>query len=232
MRYPTLSVGHVEEIVSGLVNGSNPSCDAAAMWRGDGETIDFDVLDAILERLRLDLESLGTDPSLTADKEPFEGRVAVAIYPFLDALPIEVLDDPGFWRYLSVSRFWGFVQWREAAAISRGNVGTYTDGRRNTEQIPLRLYLRTKAVAATGELALAMDLQKCTDFWRSHVIRVRTASAPALAAAFAEMQNGEDRLPTAKLRPYARRLNRTWTNVQLGLYDPDRAKAMIAELRE
>lgn len=232
MRYPTLTVGHVEEIVSGLINGSNPSCDASAVWRGDAETIDFDPLDEILDQLKLDLESIGTDPSLTVDKEPFEGRVAVAVYPYLDGLPTEVLDDPGFWRYLSASRFWWFIQWREADPISRGNVGTYTDGRRNTEHIPLRLYLRAKAIAATGDLSLVQDLHKCADFWRSHVIRVRTATAAPLAAAFAEMQNGEGRLPTAKLRSYARRLNRTWTNVQLGLYEQDRARAMIEELRE
>lgn len=232
MRYPTLTVGHVEEIVGGLISGSNPSCDTSAVWRGDGETIDFDVLDEILDKLRLELETIGTDPSLTGDKEPFEGAVAVAIFSFLDGLPVEVLDDPGFWRYLSVSRFWWFIQWREADAIGRGNVATYTNGRRNTEHIPLRLYLRVKAIAATGDVALAKDLQKCTDFWRSHVIRVRTATAAPLAAAFAEMQNGEGRLPTSKLRPYARRLNRTWTNVQLGLYQQDRARAMIEELRE
>jgi len=232
MRYPTLNTGRTAEIIADLLTGAKPSVDTDAVWRGDGETISFDSLDEVLEMLGGRLDDIGIDPTLTADKEPFEGEVAVAIYPFLSALPIEVLDDPGFWRYLSVSRFWWFVQWREAAAIERGNVATYTDARRNTEQIPLRLFLRVKSVAGSGNLSLAKDLTKCTDFWRSHVIRVHTATAPPVAAAFAEMQKGNGRLPTTKLRAYARRLNRTWTNVQLGLYDQGHADAIIEELRE
>jgi len=235
MRYPTLTTGHVQGIVTDLMKGLTPSCDTMAVWRGSGEAVEFDVLDALLDTARNDLELMGTDPSLTNDKEPFEGGLAVAIFPFLHSLPVEVLDDPGFWRYLSVSRFWWFVQWREAKTLAAGElrrVLVYTDGRRNTEQVPLRLYLRVKSVAATGKVELAKELEKCTDFWRSHVIRVRTGTAPELATAFAVMQSGDGRLATGKLRPYAKRLNRMWTNVQLGLYDEQQATTMIQGLRE
>ncbi len=232
MRYPTLNTGQVRSVVDDLVSGRTPSCDTIALWRGAGESIEFEDLDAVLAQLKLELEVIGTDPTLTKDKEPFEGAVAVAIYGFLDSLPLDLLDDPGFWRYLAMSRFWWFVEWREADPLAAGNVLTYVDGRRNTEHIPLRLYLRVKAVAVGDNKALAAELKKCTDFWRSHVIRVRTGTAPTVARAFAQMQAGEGRLPTSTLRPYARRLNRMWTNVQLGLYDQAHAEAMIQELRE
>ena len=231
MRYPTLSSSRSSELVADLVKGSAPSIDAVTSWRGDGESVDLESLDVVLEEGRRRLDEIGTDPSLTSDKEPFEGELAIAVFAILHGLPAEVLDDPGFWRYLSLSRFWWYIAWREADPIANGNAATYTDGRRNTEQIPLRLYLRAKSVAA-GDPALAKDLKKCTDFWRSHVIRVRTGTAAPLASAFAEMQKGALRLPTARLRAYARRLNRTWTNVHLGLYDAQRAKALVQELRE
>ena len=72
---------------------------------------------------------------------------------------------------------------------------------------------------------------RSADFWRSHVIRVRTGSAQPVATAFAQMQKGAGRLPTPALRDYAKRLNRIWTNTHLGLYDAERASALIAELR-
>jgi hypothetical protein len=231
MRYPTLTLARSKELVDELVAGSDPAIDGVVTWRGDGESIDLEALDIALDEMQDRLDEIGADPTLVADKEPFEGELALAIHGFLEAVPVEVLDDPGFWRYLALSRFWWFIAWREAGPIAAGNAATYTDARRNTEQIPLRLYLRVKAVAAQNP-ELAKSLVKCTDFWRSHVIRVRTSTAPALAAAFAEMQHGKQRLATTPLRTYARRLNRTWTNVHLGLYDAHQAAELVEELRE
>ena len=232
MRYPTLNLGHADAIVADRLRGLEPGCDNLAVWRGSGESIDFDELDAAVEAAKAELERIGADPSLTQDKEPFEGALAVSIYPFLSSVPVEVKDDPGFWRYLSLSRFWWFVEWRESGPIERGNVSTYVDGRRNTEHIPLRMYLRVKAVAEAGRPELAQELEKCTDFWRSHVIRVRTATAPNLAAAFAAMQHGDDRLKTEALRSFARRLNRLWTNAELSTYSTAEASALLEALRD
>jgi hypothetical protein len=221
-------LGRCIELVAQLVAGEQPSIDAVATWQGTDESIDLEALDIVLEGLQDRLASLAAD---LKDKEPFEGEVALAVYSFLEEIPTEVLDEPGFWRYLALSRFWWYIAWREAEPIANGNAATYTDARRNTEQIPLRLYLRAKAVAES-EPGLVKDLNRSTDFWRSHVIRVRTGSAPRIAAAFARMQSGDQRLNTTPLRAYARRLNRTWTNVHLGLYDETRATALIEELRE
>lgn len=232
MRYPTLAIGHVDALAAERLRGLEPSCDSVAVWRGDGETVSLDDLDAVLAAFRGELERAGTSPELTSDKEPFEGELAVAAFAVLDQLPVEVLDDPGFWRYLGMSRFWWFIAWREFESLSSGTLSTYIDGRRNTESIPLRLYLRAKAVAGSADPHIAADLKKCADFWRSHVTRVRTGSAPHLAAAFAEMQRDSKlRLPTDELRQFARRLNRLWSNVQLAMYDEHEARAVIKELR-
>jgi hypothetical protein len=229
MRYPTIPLGRCHELAKLLRKGELPAIEPEAIWRGTDESIDFGDLDVVIASLQQRLEQIGTDPSLTTDMEPFEGEVAVAVHSWFDALPVEVLDDPGFWRFVALTRFWWFIEWREAKALAGDNWLVYVDGRRNTEQIPLRLFLRVRAVAATDP-DLAKDIEKCTDFWRSHVIRVRTGSAPHVAAAFVELQRGKGRLPTTALRAYAKRLNRTWTNTHLGLYDADRAKALIAEL--
>jgi hypothetical protein len=231
MRYPTLALGRCEAVTKSLASQREIDTESDVVWRGTGESVDLSDLDIVLEAMRAELAKIGLDPALTPDKEPFEAEVAVACYPFLCSLPVEVLDDPGFWRYLAVSRFWWFVEWRESGPVGAGNACTYTDARRNTEQIPLRLFLRVRAVAAVTGPEFAKDLEKCTDFWRSHVIRVRTGAAPALAAAVVAMQKGPHRMKTTPLRAFARRLNRVWTNTQLGLYDSTRATALVEELR-
>lgn len=232
MRYPTFTIGQVEALLTDRLKGGEATGEKDAIWRGAGESISFEALDVILGAMSAELEHHGLDPALTTDKEPFEGRLALSVFGELDALPVEVLDDPGFWRFLAMTRFWWFVAWREAEPLQRGNGLTYVDGRRNTETIPLRLYLRAKAVATSDNPQLAAELTKCTDFWRSHVMRVRTGSAPPLAAAFAEMQKDpSSRLATTPLRAFARRVNRLWTNVQLSTYDSAQAAGVIEELK-
>lgn len=232
MRYPSLTLGQVDALAAERAKGLEPACDNVAVWRGEGETIALEPLDVVLAEFRRQLEKRGTNPSLTSDKEPFEGELAVAVFAVLDDIPVEVLDDPGFWRYLAMSRFWWFIAWREHESLAAGGVSTYVDGRRNTESIPLRLYLRAKSVADSNNPHIAAELKKCADFWRSHVTRVRTGSAPHLAAAFAAMQKDTSlRLPTKELRIFARRLNRLWSNVQLSVYGEVEAAAVIKELR-
>jgi hypothetical protein len=233
MRYPTLNAGRTELIVEQLVAGETVSVDAVAIWRGDGESIDFEVIDNRLEEIRDDFESRRGDRQFEAEPDRFEGELAVLIDSFFSAVPIPILDDPGFWRYLSVTRFWWFISWREQGPISRGNVATYTSSQKNTEQIPLRLYLRARALRGTQAMELAHLLRASSDFWRSHVLRVRTGTAPRLTQAFAEMQlDEESRLSTDSLRVCARRLNRTWTNVNLALLETEEVRELLNELKE
>jgi hypothetical protein len=234
MRYPSLNSTRTDMIVEQLRNGETVSVDAVATWRGEGESIDFDELDILLEEIQTDFDRRrAKSEKLDKDRDRFEGELSVKIFPFLSLIPIPVLDDPGFWRYLSVSRFWWFISWREAEPVNKGNAATYTSSQRNTEQIPLRLYLRAKSLYGTDEMTLAHSLKKSTDFWRSHIIRVQTGTAPNITKAFAELQADDDtRMKTDILRAYARKLNRTWTNVNLMLLDEVEAKSLIKELKE
>jgi hypothetical protein len=229
MRYPTLPTARLADITARLIAGEAMAVENHAIWEGTGESIDFAALDDICDSVRADLAEHLANGQISNDREPFEGRLAAEVFPYFDALPLETLDDPGFWRYLAADKFWWFIEWREADPISNGNVATYTDGNRNTEQIPLRLYLRAKSVG--GDQHLAQAIPSSTDFWRSHVIRVRTGTAEPLARAFATSQV-VDRMSTTVLRDYARRLNRMWTNVALGSYDDAAAQQLIEELRQ
>jgi hypothetical protein len=233
MRYPTLNLGQTDVLVRQLLREEETSAFTVALWKGHGEAIDFEDLEEIIEEFQSLLIEYRKDQTLSNDKDWFEGRLAESLFPFFDSVPIELLDDAGFWRYLCVHYFWWFVSWREAGPLANGNAAAYTNAAQNTEQIPLRLYLRAKAVRRGDDVSPSAQLRQSSDFWRSHVLRVRTGTAPEITRALVEMQKDDDRhLPTDAMRAYARRLNRIWTNVDLNLLNQVEARRLIEELRD
>ena len=78
---------------------------------------------------------------------------------------------------------------------------------------------------------LASELAGAVDFWRSHVIRVKTGNAPLLSSEFARRQRTL-RMKTPELRKFAKRLNRLWLNVELATYDKDSSERLIASLAD
>lgn len=230
MRYRALGLAQTHAIVGHLVDNEHISIDTKTVERGDGEICDLEPLEQTVRAFRAELEAQSP-----RDVELFEGKLAAALHPWFHSLPVEVLDDPSFWRYLAVKHFWWFIAWRESGPIKAGNFKNLVDVTKPAEQIPFRFYLRTKAIAKAGDVGLAGQLEKSTDFWRSHITRVRIASAPTVARAFAEAKRDDHnpvRLTTDPLRRVARRLNRTWSNINLDLYDDTEAKKLIKDIIE
>jgi hypothetical protein len=231
MRYRTLSVSATHQIAAQYVAGEHVAVEVHSVDHGEGTTLDEGLLLSVLELYE---QELADNPP--SDKEMFEGRLAAALFNWLDSLPVEVLDDPGFWRYLSVKYFWWFIEWREEDPISRGNFDNLVDATLPAEQIPLRMYLRARSVADDKDASLAGQIPKSTDFWRSHIVRVRVGSAPNIARAFALSKRDEEvlgqPLKTERLRRVARRINRMWSNVYLDLYDENEGGKFVKEIIE
>jgi len=229
MRYRSLTVGQSHEIAEALASGMQYGIDSVAVERGDGTELDESELLNVVGEFKERLEA-GDD----SDVEIFEGELAARLHPWFVTVPLEILDDPGFWRYLAVKHFWWYTSQREATPISKGNINNLVDSTKPAEQIPLRLYLRTSAVDSDGDVALAGEIKESTDFWRSHITRVRLGSAPVIARKFAERKrdDSERQLTTNPLRRVARRLNRTWANTNLDLYNEEDATKILDEIIE
>jgi hypothetical protein len=209
------------QLASQLVEGQAPAVDSNVDWTGEGDEVDL----AVLEDLANEITGRAREWT-DRDRDRFEGKVCTQLFEAMSDLPIEVLDDRGFWRYLALRYFWDFIAWREEAPFAAGNHLKYVDAASPTESVLTRMYLRAHAVGGSDYGEIAGDIPKSTDFWRSHVLRVRTGSAPALTCAFASKQ-ASDRLETEVLRDTARRLNRLWTNVVLHTYDDSEAAELI-----
>lgn len=204
-----------------LAKGENPSIDPHVEWVGSGTEVDLEPIMEGAEEITQQSREW-TDK----DRDRFEGKAAITLMSILADVPTETLDDRGFWRLLSLRYFWDFIAWREEGAFLKGHYLRYVNAATNTESVLPRMYLRARAVGGSEHAGLAAAVPKGTDFWRSHVLRVRTGSAPPVTRALAIKQS-EARLTTTPLRQAARRLNRTWTNVVLHLYDDEEASRLM-----
>ncbi len=225
MRYPILSRPHVEEIAAKRVSGIDVDIEAEVEWIGSGDLLQLTTIETLADEVRIGMEQW-TDK----DIDRYEGQMAQKLYDTLVHIPTEVLDDRGFWRYLSVKYFWNFIVWRQKSAFKpEGNYMSYVDGAKNTETVLVRMFIRTAALGGKSTERLAGGITEAADFWRSHVVRVQTGSAPNIARALAEKQYA-DRQTTDPIREVGKRLNRTWTNIIMHVYDESEARDIVDEV--
>ncbi len=238
MRYPIVTLTKCREFATGRAGGAQPAIEPT--WVGRGGEIDTSPLRVAQAEIRGVIGKWQHLPlSRRADAE---GDAAAIVYDALttagvhaglrEAVP--VLDDPGFWRYLTLCHFWDFVAWRHwghPGDFRSDKHMRYVDATNSQECVVSRMYLRMAAVGGMEHGDLASCLTGAGDFWRSHILRVRTASAPPLTRAMVQAQR-DSHLRAAYLRELAKRVNRTWSNVVLDLYDDEDADELTIELKE
>ena len=218
MIYPGLSRAKTQEFAGELLADKEIDVDQEIEWLGSGERMDLVHLSQLYPE---SLEHQWTEfceGNQASDRDLFEGIAAGQLHKTVRNLPTEVLDDPSFWRYLSIAHFWWLVRWRESGTFKGGDYSKYRkylDASNPIECVLTRMLLRGQIALRDGDdYSLAATIPRGTDFWRSHILRVRTGTTPTLARAFVERQ-AENRLETTEIRAYAKQLNRVWTNVVL-----------------
>ena len=230
MRYPTIPRSLTDSLVHQFLRGESPPLSASVVWSGSGDDVELGHLTLTVQQLE-EMFSEFRKSNPKAKPEEFEGIAAGPLHQCLRDFPVAALDDPGFWRYVSLAMLWWFISVREEKAISRGNHMNYVDGLRPAECVPLRMFLRAQSIQDGDDYGLAASMPRAGDFWRSHIVRVRTGSAPPIARGFARLQS-QVKMPTDDLRPFARRVNRLWTNVVLDRLDDVEASEVMQELYE
>jgi len=231
MRYKTLPLQECRRFAREQVAGDTPDISMGVVFAGDGEDLDMKPIRRVAKRIVRLIDDKAKD------RDRIEGKAAILLYDGLAGVPLDVCDDPGFWRYLSVGlAFWDFIAWREHRALRKGdNFLKYVDGKKPTECVLPRMYMRVLALGARDDpkeqfRKLATALPSATDFWRSHVVRVQTAASPAVVRAFARMQR-KRRLNTDDLREFAKEISKIRSTVVLSIYDDEEADAFIRDLR-
>lgn len=232
MRYPTLSKSQVAELAPARLATGTSDAEIAVTWSGDGDEIQLEPIAELAASLRVALAEFVAGPDRT-DRDLFEGLASGRLHSTLYELPLLVLDDPGFWRYLALVYFWDLIVWRESATFETAELARYRqyiDATNPSESVLLRMFLRGQIALEDGGYELASAILRGTDFWRSHILRVRTSSAPVMSRALVREQVA-DRMGTKELRAFARRLNRIRSNLVFDVYDDAEAATLLAELR-
>jgi hypothetical protein len=228
-----MSVRAAQQVAPKLLAGQRVDLSEFTRWVGRGEELDLDAVEKCVATVKAERESFSKSRQ-NRDLDRFEGRAARLLHQSLGRLPGEAADDPGLWRYLTLQHFWELVVWRERSAFDTGDYGKYRqyiDGTNPSECVLTRMFLRARIVEDQADYEVANAVPFGADLWRSHILRVRTGTAPVIARALIRSHSA-NRMSTDELRDLARRLNRLWTNVVLHTYDDDEADALITELRE
>ena len=236
MRYPTATRSQCRDF--GRARKSGDPCDVGAQWVGRGEEMDLSRIEAAAAEIRALMDDADQRATM---RDQVEGEASAILYRALSpdeatgyrSVGVAALDDPGFWRYLTLKWFWDFVEWRQWKKPERFRESThlvYVDASNSTECVLTRMYLRMATLGGSEHENLASCLPHATDFWRSHILRVRTADAACLVRAMVEAQR-DARLKTDDLREVAKRVNRTWSNLLLDLYTKEEAAQLLVEFR-
>lgn len=238
MRYPLITYQSTLKIAQARIAGGgqrdNLETDlvGAVKWYGEGPEMDTEPL----EHVKVDVERLRDAEGLDADQ--IEGEAAVLVWGAIREaeVPVEALDDPTFWSWLSLASLWNFIVWRQPGAFKAtdGSVdkwNQYVDGRLSHECIASRMYLRMAALGGSEHAELASAVPGGTDLWRSHILRVRAGEHPPLVRAIVRLQSDpKKRLMTNPLREFAKELNRTLTNLVPALLEDDEAEEFVREI--
>ncbi len=230
MKYPIITFSDCSELTRQRLeirSGWEEAVKDKTLWVGEGKEFNaVRVQDAAAKARQLIPESRqGSDP------DRIEGQAAVHLYEVLQDTPVVVLDDRGLWRWLSLAHFWDFIAWREEKPFASGNHLKYLDCNNSSEAVLPRMYRRVAALGGAEHVHLAYAIPKGTDFWRSHVLRIKTATTPAMTRALVRFQ-AEHQLKTEEIRELAKRLRRVWANAVLEIYDDNEAAGLIAEQAE
>jgi hypothetical protein len=122
-------------------------------------------------------------------------------------VPVEIRDDKGFWRWLTVGPLLPFTIVRETPP----KMETLGIGSNSPDILAVRMFLRgqvTRLPSADGSLEFSLAFAPGTDshdFWQSHVLRRTTGAERELAKAMIRLQaDPNTRMSSNVVRPFVR----------------------------
>jgi hypothetical protein len=235
VRYPTISTDACVKLANEFLReGHRPVTEGEIDHAGKGPDLDVSGLESVAMSCATALENWQAEAAPPLDRDQLEGALAGLLHRAIHTYPTLVLDDPGFWRFVALAHLWEVTYWREQGSfdsLDPAKYLRYIDAKAPAECVVTRMFLRARAVVrGDDDYSLAAGVPRGVDFWRSHVLRVGVSYAPPLARALAKEQ-ATHHMPTDDLRAYARRLNRSSTNLVLPLLDDDEAEALIERLK-
>lgn len=153
------------------------------VWKGSG----IDITAAAIAKMSselvilLDLSFSGTMKKKDSRLNQFEGQAASIVHENLKDMPLEILTDEDFWRYVSIVPMFAIVAWRHES-LGNNNLGL-TAGRGFLRCLPYRMFIRADIAhrhSGGADYSLATAHGSMVDQWTSHVLAQQYGAVPRL----------------------------------------------------
>jgi hypothetical protein len=190
--YPTLSllsglqvkVEQEKAFLKGVKYGVSESVKKTfVVWKGSG----IDITAAAIAKMTAELDVLlkssfsGTMKKKDARLNQYEGLASRIVHENLKDMPLEILADEDFWRYVSLVPMFAIVAWRHES-LGNNNLGL-TSGRGFLRCLPYRMFIRAD-IAFRYSDGKNYDLTSAhgslVDQWASHVLAQQYGAVPRL----------------------------------------------------
>jgi hypothetical protein len=220
--YPTLSILNGSQVKSEkekafLKNGKYGIPESVkktyVVWKGSG----IDVTSAPLAKMTSELTSLlnstfsGTMKKKDSRLDKYEGMASSIVHQNLDDLPIEILADQDFWRYVAIISMFEICAWRHES-LGNNNFGL-TAGRGFLRCLPYRMFVRADIAhrySGGDDYRLTSAHGSLVDQWASHVLAQQYGSVPRLVKVmleqFEDLRKRKIKKPTDVDREIAKEL--------------------------
>ena len=229
MQYPTVSLHSYQRFINEFRQNSPLRDKPEGVLRGQGEDP--------LNRVRPELLRLIDDWKKTikkigdssVKKEELEGELSSQLFRVLESLPVTMLTDSDFWRYISSEYFFEFTLWRDGEACALASFGASSSSV-NFDCVPFRMFNRGLIAFTITEDINDLEYAHIpgTDLWRSHILRVLTSYSASMSQAILD-EYKEGNLPTAVVRDVAKSLRKSRANIVFEVLDLDQSAEILTK---
>jgi hypothetical protein len=227
MKIPTLSQSEMKTFTEARRNGQ--SYDPEIVYVGSDSSLNDDLVSIFVEEVKLALSTVKADTSSTQETlySNFEQSLTLLSLEFFDALPPEAKFTPGFWSFVS-SEIANEVEWRYPPNNKEGWSKNFVSSHSPSDFIDgfLPRIIVRGLIAKDSDKALSLSGQ---DFWRSHILRVKTGFSKVVSIAFAEHVVNVS-MPVSEQRIVAKRIRSARANVIFEALDSSQAVKMLDTL--
>ena len=227
MKIPTLSQSEMKAFTDARRVGA--SYEPEVFYVGSDLILGDELVSGFVEEVKSILSKVTSDTKSSQEMSHsnFEQRLTIVALEFFEKLPPEAKFSPGFWSYVSF-KIADAVEWRyppndkegwSKNFVSSHNPSDFIDG-----LLP-RIVVRG-LIARGSPKALSLSGQ---DFWRSHILRVKTGFSKVVSIAFAEHVVNVS-MPVSEQRIVAKRIRSARSNVIFEALDSSQAAKMLETL--
>jgi hypothetical protein len=227
MKIPTLTQVEVNEFVEARRNGRVYEPEIGFV--GTESSINESLISEFVDEVSQILDEVKGDSSSSQERliGLFERNLTKPAVKFFDSLPTEAKFTPGFWSYLSF-KLSGVIEWRYPPNDKEGWAKNFVASHSPSDFIDgfLPRIIVKGLIASESPTALSLSGQ---DFWRSHILRVKTGFSKEMSIAFAE-HVVETSMPVAEQRILAKKIRSTRSNVIFETLDSSQAAKILKSL--